>query len=200
MPGYFITGTDTGCGKTYVTLRLARQLIAAGYDVGVMKPFSTGPAAADDARLLKRKLKLKDPLRLINPIHLKASLAPLAAARLERRKLNVKRIDQAFKYLAKRHEIVLVEGIGGVMVPLTDKLLVVDLIKKLKIPVIIVARAGLGTINHTLLTVAALRQKKVPILGIIINGYRGKERSEKTNAEIIGQLTKLPIIAKLRWR
>jgi dethiobiotin synthetase len=200
MPGYFITGTDTGCGKTYVTLRLAQQLLADGHDVGVMKPFSTGPAGEDDARLLKKKLKLKDPLRLINPIHLQAPLAPLVAAKLERRTLNVESIAQAFRTLSKRHEIVLVEGVGGVLVPLTEKLVVADLIKKLKLPAIIVARARLGTINHTLLTVEALRRRKIPIMGIILNGFRGKELSEKTNAAAISQLTNLPILAQLPFR
>jgi dethiobiotin synthetase len=200
MPGYFITGTDTGCGKTYVTLRLAQQLLADGHDVGVMKPFSTGPAGEDDARLLKKKLKLKDPLRLINPIHLQAPLAPLVAAKLERRTLNVESIAQAFRTLSKRHEIVLVEGVGGVLVPLTEKLVVADLIKKLKLPAIIVARARLGTINHTLLTVEALRRRKIPIMGIILNGFRGKELSEKTNAAVISQLTNLPILAQLPFR
>jgi dethiobiotin synthetase len=200
MPGIFITGTDTGCGKTYVTVWLAKYLADAGLDVGVMKPYSTGSAKDDDARYLKKVLKLKDPLKLINPIHLKAPLAPLQAAKLERRTLNVERIIKSYKRLEKGHELVLVEGVGGVMVPLTKKLLVVDLIKRLKLPVIIVARAGLGTINHTLLTVEALKNRKIPIMGIVLNGFRGKELSERSNAEIIGQLTKLPVLAKLRWQ
>jgi dethiobiotin synthetase len=200
MPGIFITGTDTGCGKTYVTVWLAKYLAGAGLDVGAMKPFSTGSAAEDDARRLKKKLKLKDPLRLINPIHLKAPLAPAVAARLETSDPRLETVIKAYRQLEKRHEIVLVEGVGGVLVPLTEKHCVADLIKKLKLPVIIVARAGLGTINHTLLTVEALRRRKIPIMGIVLNGFKGKELAEKTNAAVISQLTKLPILAQLPWR
>ncbi|MFA5113670.1 MAG: dethiobiotin synthase [Candidatus Margulisiibacteriota bacterium] len=200
MSGVFITGTDTGCGKTYVTVWLARYLRRCGLDIGVMKPISTGSARDDDARFLKNKLKLKDPLRLINPIHLKAPLAPLAAAKLEKRNLKLETAIQAYRQLKKRHGIVLIEGIGGVLVPITGKLLVVDLIKRLKLPAIIVARAGLGTINHTLLTVEALRRRNIPIMGIIINGYRGKDRAEKSNAAIIERLTNLPVLAQLPWR
>jgi dethiobiotin synthetase len=199
MSGIFITGTDTGCGKTYVTVWLAQYLRRSGLEIGVMKPISTGSAKDDDARYLKKKLKLKDSLKLINPIQLKTPLAPLVAAKLEKRKVKLETAIQAYHKLKKQHEIVLVEGVGGVFVPLTEKLLVVDLIKKLKLPVIIVARAGLGTINHTLLTVEALRRRKIPIMGIILNGFKGKELSEKSNAAVIGRLTKLPLLAQLPW-
>ena len=80
MPGIFITGTDTGCGKTYVTALLAQYFRSQGHDVGVMKPISTGPARENDAALLKKKLKLKEPINLINPIRLKHPLAPYPAA------------------------------------------------------------------------------------------------------------------------
>lgn len=200
MSGVFITGTDTGCGKTYVTVWLARYLRRCGLDIGVMKPISTGSAKDDDARRLKSALKLAEPLKLINPLHYRAPLAPLAAAKLEKRKLPLATIVKAFRQLEKRHEIVIVEGVGGALVPLTEKLLVADLIKKLNLPALIVARAGLGTINHTLLTVEALRRRNIPIMGIIINGYRGKERAEKSNAAIIERLTKLPVLAQLSWR
>ena len=199
MSGIFITGTDTGCGKTYVTVWLAKYLLGAGLDIGVMKPISTGSARDDDARYLKKKLKLKEPLKLINPIHFKAPLAPYQAAKLENRKPKFETIVKAYRKLEKRHELVLVEGVGGALVPLTEKLLVADLIKRLKLPALIVARAGLGTINHTLLTVEALRKRKIPVMGIVLNGFKGKELSEKTNAEIIGRLTKLPILAQLPW-
>lgn len=200
MPGFFITGTDTGVGKTYVTLWLARLFAGEGLGVGVMKPISSGPRKENDALYLKRKLKLKDTNHLINPIHLSLPLAPYPAARLQKRKLSLAPVFSAFAKLSKRHDCLLVEGIGGVLVPLTRTYLVADLIKDLGLPAIIVARAGLGTINHTLLTVEALRKRKVKIAGIILNGYKRKELSERTNAEVIEELTGIPIMAKLKWQ
>ncbi|MBU0629642.1 MAG: dethiobiotin synthase [Candidatus Margulisbacteria bacterium] len=197
MPGIFITGTDTGVGKTYVTQYLAEEFRKEGLDVGIMKPISCGPD--NDAVLLKKKLKLKDPIHLINPIHLKPPLSPLAASRLEKKKINLKPIFAAYRELAKRRQMVLVEGVGGVAVPISTNYCVIDLIKELKLPVIIVARAGLGTINHTLLTVGALKDQEIEIMGIIINGFRGKELSERTNAQMIEELSGVPVIGRLKW-
>jgi dethiobiotin synthetase len=200
LPGFFITGTDTGVGKTYATEWLARLFADEGLEVGVMKPISSGPQKENDALYLKRKLKLKDPIHLINPIHLSFPLAPYPAARLQKRKLSMAPVFSAFRKLSKRHDCLLVEGIGGVLVPITRNYLVADLIKDLGFPAIVVARAGLGTINHTLLTVEALRKRKIKISGIILNGSKRKELSEKTNAEIIEELTGIPIMVKLKWQ
>lgn len=197
MPGIFITGTDTGCGKTFVTVKLAEYFRVRGLDVGVMKPIATGPGKENDALYLRRALKLTDPIGLINPIHLKYPLAPYPAARLENKKLKIENIFKAYRKLAKLHDLVLVEGIGGVLVPITEKYYVIDLIQDFKLPVILVSRAGLGTINHTLLTVEALRKRKVKVLGIIMNGFRGRDLSEKTNAEVVEKLGKVPILAKI---
>ncbi|MFA5839525.1 MAG: dethiobiotin synthase [Candidatus Margulisiibacteriota bacterium] len=196
MPGVFITATDTGVGKTYITTLLAHTLQSLGVDVGVMKPFSAGPTAESDAVYLKAKLKLKDSLRQINPVSVKPPLAPYAA----NKKLKVKKVFKAYKQLEAKHDLVIVEGIGGALVPLTKNYFVADLIKDLKIPAIIVARAGLGTINHTLLTIEALKQRKIAIMGFILNGYTGKELSEKSNSRIIYKLTGVPILAKVKWQ
>ncbi|MFA4967069.1 MAG: dethiobiotin synthase [Candidatus Margulisiibacteriota bacterium] len=198
MSGVFITGTDTGVGKTFITLALARALMARGIDVGVMKPISCGPMDDNDAVYLKKELKISDPLDLINPIRLRLPLAPYAASAILRKKIDLKKIFKAFKKLLITHEIVLVEGVGGVLVPIKKNYFAADLAKDLNIPAIIVARAGLGTINHTLLTVEALRSRKVDILGIIMNGFTGKELSEKTNSKIIENITRIPVLAKLR--
>jgi len=200
MPGIFVTGTDTGCGKTYVTILLAEYFTKQGIDVGVMKPIAAGPRAENDAILLKKKLKLKDPITLINPIHFKHPLAPYPASKMEKKKVNINKILSAYKKLSTRHKLILVEGIGGVLVPVSKNIFIVDLIQILGLPTIIVARAGLGTINHTLLTVEALKKRKIKILGIILNGFRGKEISEKTNARIIEELSGIPVIAKIKAR
>ncbi|MFA6169742.1 MAG: dethiobiotin synthase [Candidatus Margulisiibacteriota bacterium] len=197
MPGIFITGTDTGVGKTYVTQYLAEEFRRQGSDVGIMKPISCGPD--NDALQLKKKLKLNDPIELINPIQLKYPLAPLSASRLEKKKIDLKKIFAAFKKLEKKHDLILIEGVGGVAVPITSNYCVIDLIKELNTPTIVVARAGLGTINHTLLTVSALKDQEIEIMGIILNGFRGKDRAEKSNDEVIEELSGVPVIGRLKY-
>ena len=162
-----------------------------------MKPIATGPKSENDAVLLKKILRLKDPIELINPISLKYPLAPYPATRLERKKINFKKIFSAYNELSKRHGLVLVEGIGGVLVPITKNYFVADLIKDLKLPTIIVTRTGLGTINHTLLTIEILQKRRIKILGVVMNGYKGKDLSEETNAEVIEKLSKVPVLAKI---
>lgn len=200
MPSVFITGTDTGVGKTFVTALLAQCLIEQGLDVGVMKPISCGPQKDNDAIKLKKQLKLKDPLNLINPIRLPLPLAPYAAAALLKKKINLKKIFAAYRKLERKHDLVLVEGIGGALAPITSSYMVADLIADLKLPTLIVARAGLGTINHTLLTVEALRRRKINILGIIMNGFKGKELSQETNALVVSKISGIPVLAKIKWQ
>ncbi|MFH1576247.1 MAG: dethiobiotin synthase [Candidatus Margulisiibacteriota bacterium] len=200
MSGIFITGTDTEVGKTFITALLAQYLMDQGINVGAMKPIACGPKKDNDAIWLKTALKLKDPLKLINPIQFKQPLAPHTAARLLNKKISLSKIFKAYKKLKKEHDLVLVEGIGGALVPITQDYFVADLIKDLKLPTIIVARAGLGTLNHTLSTIEILRSRKIEILGVILNGFKGKERSEKTNAEDITKISKVPILAKIKWQ
>jgi len=200
MPGIFITGTDTGCGKTYITALLAEYFIEQGIDVGIFKPIACGPRRENDAIHLKKRLKIKDPLDLINPIRLKLPLSPFSASIILKKKINFEKIFRSYQKLCERHQLVLVEGVGGALVPLTKNYYVADLIKDLGIPAIVVARAGLGTINHTLLTCEALKSRKVEVLGIIMNGFKKREISEKSNAEIINKLTKLPIMAKIKFQ
>lgn len=204
MSGIFITGTDTGCGKTVISAALVNHFTSQGIDCGYMKPISCGSKKDNDAVYLKKLLKLKDSLPLLNPISLSYPLSPLAAARKSKIKLQksklLKKILKSFKKLSKKYEMLIVEGVGGGLVPITKDYMVADLIKDLKTPTIIVARAGLGTLNHTLLTIEALRKHKIKILGIIMNGYTGSELSEKDNAEIIEEISGIPILAKLNYR
>ncbi len=194
----FITGTDTGVGKTFVAIRLAQELLENGIRVGVMKPISCGPAKENDALLYKKKLKLKDPLNVINPVSLKSPLAPYVAAWIEGKTINMKKIFAAVKKLKAKYDVLLIEGVGGAMAPIKKNYFVADLIKDLKVPAIIVARAGLGTINHTLLTIEALKKRKIKISGIILNGYKG-DLSERTNPAAIQELTGIDNIRVLPW-
>lgn len=198
MPGIFITGTDTEVGKTYVTEVLFKLFADQGLNVGIMKPISCGPTKDNDAIRLKKRLKIKDPIGLVNPIKLRSPLAPFVASKLENRNLKLESIFSSYIKLLKKHDLVLVEGVGGVLVPIKQNYYVADLIKDMDIPAIIVARAGLGTINHTLMTVETLRLRKINILGIILNRFSGKDLSEKTNAKTIEELTGLPILVRIK--
>ncbi|HVF09962.1 MAG TPA: dethiobiotin synthase [Abditibacteriaceae bacterium] len=163
-PSLFITGTDTGVGKTLVTALLALRMQARGIDVGVMKPFASGCAyeegvlVSEDARWLREISGVRDRLDLINPVRFEEPLAPLAAARRARLGTQdfLSTCREAYQELQRRHEAVLVEGIGGLLVPLQAAedgyATCADFASDLGLPVVVVARRTLGTINHTLLT------------------------------------------------
>ncbi len=190
----FITGTDTGVGKTIVTAALGLSLQKQGLNVGIMKPFQ---CSGDDAQFLVKTLVIKDDMKLINPYYADEPLAPSVAFKRKKEKVNLKKVFAAYQELKKRHDILLVEGAGGLLVPIKDKYLVVDLIKDLKIPAIIVARAGLGTINHALLTERYALNAGINVLGVVINGYKGDNLAEKTNPEALKQLLSVPVLAIL---
>ncbi len=205
LKGYFITGTDTGVGKTYVASYLARLFKKNGFDVGVMKPIATGDDGfSSDAKVLKKSIKTDDSLELINPICLKLPLAPLVAAKLLRVNLDLEKVWKAFGILSKRHEILIVEGIGGLLVPITNYknriFYVKDLAKILGLNLIIVARPSLGTINHTLLTIDCARRYNLKIEGIIIN-YAAKIKEDlatQTNPEVLEKLSGVRILGTIK--
>jgi dethiobiotin synthetase len=206
VKGFFITGTDTGVGKTYVGAGIAAALRSLGVDVGVMKPVETGCAVRggklvpSDALNLARAARCLDSLDLINPCRFRKPLAPSVAAALEKKKLDNRKILRAYRTMARRHELLIVEGAGGVMVPLTEKRLFLDLAADLGLPVLVVARPGLGTINHTLLTIAALTSRKIRIAGIVIN-YGRKQRAglaEKTSPAVIEKISGVPVLGIVR--
>ena len=184
----FIAGTDTGVGKTMIAGGLARVLRMKGISVGVMKPVSCG--GDEDALFLSQCAGIREPLRRINPIHLKHPLSPNVAAALEHKKIDLKKITAAFKTLQKRYDTVIIEGCGGLLVPLTDRFLVIDLIPALKSEVILVSRSGLGAINHSLLSLEALRRRRLEPIGVIFNRLSGGDLStpEETNPEVIARI------------
>jgi dethiobiotin synthetase len=169
--GLFVTGTDTGVGKTIATGVLAVSLREQGVNAGVMKPVETGITARrrSDSEWLMSVAPSDDPREVVAPYRLRASAAPMIAAAAEDLVIDLPRIRSAFEMLASRHDCVLIEGVGGTLVPLTPDILVVDLIQHLRLPVLIVARSGLGSINHTLLTVECLKSRGIPILGVLFN-------------------------------
>ena len=169
--GLFITGTDTGVGKTIGTGVLAVSLRQQGVNAGVMKPVETGltPHSQSDSEWLMSVAPSDDSREVVAPYRLRAPAAPMIAASAEDLAIDVQRIRSAFERLASRHDCVLIEGVGGVMVPLAPDILVADLIQYLMVPVLLVARSGLGSINHTLLTVECLKSRGIPILGVLFN-------------------------------
>jgi dethiobiotin synthetase len=202
IKGIFITGTDTAVGKTFVGAGLAAALRKGGIDVGVMKPAETGCGlrkgilAPSDALKLIKAGGVDDPLDLVNPYRFREPLAPAIAAAREGKRIEIRRIVSAFRILARKHACMIVEGAGGIMVPLTTSHNYLDLARVLNLPVLIVARPGLGTINHTLLTVMALRSRGLRIAGIVIN-HRSKTRpglAERTGPPVIERLSGVPII------
>ena len=162
----FIAGTDTGVGKTVVTLLLARYLRESGYSVSATKWAVTGYAGGDRDELGGRAL-----------YRFKFPASPHLAARLEKRRINADKIINSTKALSRRFDFVVVEGIGGLMVPLNEKILLIDLIKMLKIPVLLVAANKLGVINHALLSIEALRRRNIEIIGTIFNNlFKNEDR------------------------
>jgi dethiobiotin synthetase len=207
--GVFITGTDTAVGKTMVTAALAAWLCAEGYDVGVMKPVHTGcrnprSRPPPDSAVLMRAARARDPVKLVTPCRLRQPLSPLAAARAEGRSIDLRRLRIAYRTLTRRHQIVLVEGVGGLLVPLTATFTVADLVAEWALPVILVARAGLGTLNHTLLSIEAARRRRITIGGIILNqtcrtAGRRRDPSAAGNGPLLRELTGLPVVGPLPY-
>ena len=207
MSSIFITGTDTGVGKTAVTAGLTAILRAHGRDAVPMKPVQTGgiPAGnqilAEDVQFYRRVTSLPVTPAEINPYCLIPAVSPHIAARLSGTTIDLDEIEQAYCRLASRHEVVLVEGAGGICVPINDSFIFADLAKRLNLPLLVVARPDLGTINHTVLTVRYAQQCGLKVTGIIINGYRAETATmaEKTNPEVIQALTGIPILGIIPW-
>lgn len=173
---------------------LAASLKQSGTNVGVMKPISSGDTA--DAQFLKHAAQADDELSAINPIYLRHPLAPSVAARIENREIDLPCIETAFAALQQKYDFVIVEGVGGIAVPIQDDFLVAHLISRLQLPVLIVAQAGLGTLNHTLLTVAFAQQFGLQIAGIVLNrlSLEAAGLAEATNPVEIEKLTNIPVI------
>jgi dethiobiotin synthetase len=200
--GIFITGTDTGVGKTFVASGLLRAFRAKGLSVCPMKPVETGCGTragklfpGDTVRLV-RASGAQERISTINPYRFRPSAAPSVAAELEETIINKRRILSIYNRLIRKYDITIVEGAGGIMVPVYREYLSLDLIKDLGPPVLIVARPGLGTINHTLLTIEIANSRGITILGVIINHATSQKSGvpERTNPEIIERLGRIPIL------
>lgn len=190
----FITGTNTGVGKTVVCGCLARFFKLQGINVGIQKWVSTGNKNTSEdieycLKMLGRKGDEIDNHSLVSPYTLDFPSSPHLAAELEQKKISIDRIQKSYHTLLQRHDLLLVEGVGGVMVPLARDYLLIDLVAELALPVLIVTHSGLGTINHTLLTIEALRKRDIKILGMVFNfAGEGDKIIEEDNIKIISNL------------
>jgi dethiobiotin synthetase len=175
MRALFVTGTDTGAGKTFVTCALAAALAERGLSVGVFKPIETGcelherpRVGADCERLLAAAGGRQDPSTVASYLF-GLPAAPLVAAANERVTIDIERIARDFAAVASAHDFTLVEGAGGLMVPIRERFTYLDLVRRLELPVLVVVGSRLGCINHALLTLSALDSAGATTAGFVVN-------------------------------
>jgi len=201
--GLFITGTDTGVGKTLVAGGIAKILNQAGYTVGVFKPVATGRKhrheglISSDAEFLRYWSGCDFELSVVNPVGFVTPAAPVICQEFERRYVDFAAIKTAYESICKMSDFVIVEGIGGIRVPISGDVDVLELAKAFNLPVVIVARPYLGTINHTLLTIDAIREAGLELAGVVISGYEAASATyaEETAADVIAEYGDVEILA-----
>ncbi len=200
MKSYFVTGTDTGVGKTVITAAIAASLRKRGIDVGVMKPIASGVAQrtgfkSPDVKLLCESAEVNDMEDMINPIFLPLPASPYDVSKILNLKIDMKVISEKFEQLRKIHQMLLVEGIGGIMTPITKDFFVTDLIKLMNLETIVVTRSTLGTINHTVMTIEMCKKYQIHLKGLVVNYFDEKGGPAERNAPAtLHEITRLPIL------
>jgi len=211
--GFFITGTDTGVGKTVITAALIKAVSLLGLKACGMKPIETGcktaassqqPAVSSkkrtlipsDGMFLKEMAGMDDSIDLVTPIRFERPLAPLPASEIEGTSVDFEKIQKSYTALLKNYDVIIVEGIGGLLVPIKRDYFVLDLARDFGLPILIVSRPDLGTLNHTLLTVNYALKEGLDVAGIIVNYSQPPEGTlaENTNPEVIKQISPVPLI------
>ncbi|MGH9998418.1 MAG: dethiobiotin synthase [Nitrosopumilaceae archaeon] len=200
MKAYFITGTDTGVGKTSITAGLAGSMRKLGINVGIMKPIATGipqktGSKSLDVDIIVEASKTKDSEELINPVFLPIPTSPYDATKLLSLPVDMSLILTTFTKLLSVHDVLLVEGIGGIMTPITKNFFVADMVKAMGIETIIVTRATLGTLNHTMMTYQLCKDYGIKVKGLVINNFDEKGTAAEKNAPItLHEITGLDIL------
>ncbi len=202
MKSLFITGTDTDVGKTYIIAGLAVTFRKMGINVGVMKPFAAGKAQkkgykSKDIVIISKAAQACDPESLVNPQFFPIPASPYTAWKNLKTKPKISTILSSFKKLSKLHDILLVEGMGGIMTPILKDYYITNLIKEMKIPAVIVTRSKIGTVNHTIMTVKMCEKYKIPIKGIIINDFDSDGYKIKELTRDFKSLTKVPVLGSI---
>ncbi len=191
---YFITGTDTDAGKTYITCLLIEALRRAGHDAVGYKPFACGDRR--DPLALQQASGGALAVEEINPVFLKVPASPYAAALLENRSVDVEAGRNGFYTLAAKHAHVLVEGAGGWEVPLAGKDTLADFAVALGLPVIVVVNNKLGCLNHTLLTVRSIQQRGLKCAGVILNhAHDERDAASISNRRVLENFLDVPVLA-----
>jgi dethiobiotin synthetase len=202
MKGFFITATDTGVGKTVITAAVVKVIASLGLKTGAMKPVESGcikrggRLVPQDGAFLKRLSGMKEPLQSITPVCLEKPLAPFLAAEMEKKEIDIARVRKAMQMLSERYDALVIEGVGGIMVPLRRDYFVADLAAESGLPLIVVSRPSLGTINHTILTVDYALRRGLEVAGVVIN-YNcppSGDLAEKTNPTLLTRLLPVPIL------
>lgn len=201
--GLFITGTDTDIGKTYVTALLVKTLRKVGFDVGYYKAAISGaPTVAEsDAGFVNRFAGINEPEDMILSYLYKNAVSPHLAARIEGNPVEKEVILKAWERVTKAYPYVTMEGSGGIMCPIRHDEKAVyyleDIIQWLHLPVLVVAHAGLGTINHVVTTCEYIKNRHIPVKGILLNHWKGGVM-EEDNVKMIEEITGVKVLAKIR--
>jgi dethiobiotin synthetase len=197
MRTLFVTGTDTGVGKTRFCSLLVKALRSRGVNAVGMKPFCCGER--EDAELLHAACAQTVDIALINPVWLRVPAAPYAACLVENRLLDLDAARAAFAALSSAHDLVVVEGVGGWRVPLRADFCTSDFAAELGAPVLVVSANKLGTLNHTQLTVDAIRNRSLPCLGVVLNQLHAVEGcpAAVTNAAVLEHILDVPLLGEL---
>ncbi len=202
MKPLFVTATDTDIGKTYVCAGLAYALKKSGIDVGIMKPFACGVKqkigfSSNDLTILTNAAMVDDAEDIINPFFFPIPASPYTAAKNLGVKIDVEHVMECFRKLDEIHDIVLVEGIGGIMTPILKDYAIIDLIKDLMANTIIVTSSKIGTVNHTVLTCNMCKNMNIPIKGLIINNFDPTGYPIPELERDLSALTDLPVLCSL---
>jgi dethiobiotin synthetase len=197
---FFVTGTDTGVGKTTVTVHLMQQLIAQGLTVIGMKPVASGCEWLDgrwqneDVRQLTAASNVSAPPELVNPYCFEPAIAPHVAAAQAGVNIEVKVILSAYQQLATMADVVIVEGAGGLLVPLNGEQTIADLIQALNLPALLVVGMRLGCINHALLTADTLKQRNIPLCGWVANRIDPRMSVPQENLQTLTDYLQPPLL------
>lgn len=196
MNNFFITGTDTDCGKTFVTALLVKAARAAGIDAIGAKPFCCGPRT--DVEILAAASDNAESLEAINPVWLQTPAAPRACELLGEPAADVSKVLSVVRELARQHEQVFCEGAGGWLVPIARDYTIADFAEELGWPIVVVVRNKLGALNHTLLTVENIRHRGLPLAGIVLNDLEGQpDEATRTNRRVLEEFCGCPILCAI---
>ncbi|MDY2986619.1 MAG: dethiobiotin synthase [Peptoniphilus sp.] len=207
MKGLFIVGTDTDIGKTYVTALLLKKMLEVGMNAIYYKGALSGAELVDgklvpgDATYVKEIAGIEESVENLVPYVYETAVSPHLAAQIEGNAVELGKVVEGYKRLSEKYDYVVMEGSGGIICPISygeNTLMLEDFITELNLPSVLIADAGLGTINHTFLTVYYMKQKGLELKGIILNNYDGS-LMQGDNLKMIEELTGVPVIAKVEY-